>query len=196
MPAIVVELSYPNKTMLVKPHQKARILDWWARLTGDESYAQGISFQGRTALRLVGAGGLGGHSAHYAHDLARYNHLPEAHTDMVFAVICLRRGGVLGGLTVLLLYMTIIGVAIFSAMTNRDPFARLVAVGVATAFFTQVVVNIAMTLGWLPITGMTLPFMSYGGSSLAISFVMVGLILNVASHRPRPTMGRESFEYD
>ncbi len=102
----------------------------------------------------------------------------------------------LGGLTVLLLYMALITSAMIAAIMNHDPFARLVAVGVATAFFTQVTVNIAMTLGWLPITGMTLPLMSYGGSSLVISFLMVGLIVNVASHRLRPTMGREAFEYD
>jgi rod shape determining protein RodA len=196
LPVLVLELKYPNKTILVKPHQKARVLDWWARLTDDESYAQGISFQGRTALRLVGAGGIKGHSTSYSHDLARYNHLPEAHTDMVFSMICLRRGGVVGGVGVLLLYMIVIGSALYAAMMNRDPFARLVAVGVAAAFFTQVTVNIAMTLGLLPITGMTLPFMSYGGSSLVISFIMVGLILNVASHRDRGSVGREAFEYD
>jgi cell division protein FtsW (lipid II flippase) len=70
-------------------------------------------------------------------------------------------------------------------MLAREPFARLVATGVATLFLTQLCINTGMTLGVLPITGVTLPFVSYGGSSLVAMWILTGLLFNLAMRRPR-----------
>jgi cell division protein FtsW (lipid II flippase) len=77
----------------------------------------------------------------------------------------------------------------------KDPFGRLVAVGIVAVTFAQMVINTGMTIGLLPITGMTLPFVSYGGSSLVAVWLSVGLLFNIALRRPQ-YMSRKSFEFD
>jgi rod shape determining protein RodA len=186
--------AMPAMYPLLEPHQKARIDDVVARMTGDTRHARTISFQGQTATRLVGSGGLVGHPATHAGHLVEYNGLPEAHNDMVFAVVC-TRWGLVGGTAVLGLYLLLIISGLVVAALSKDPFARLVAVGVVTVIATQVTVNVGMTIGLLPITGIALPLLSYGGSSLLMNFAMVGLLLNVAARRPL-IMARPSFEFD
>jgi cell division protein FtsW (lipid II flippase) len=192
---IVIGLSLlPAMYPLLEPHQKARINDVVARMTGDSRHEQDISFQGKTATRLVGSGQLLGNDSNHAADLIYYNRLPEPHNDMIFAVI-VTRWGMAGGAVVLGLYLLLMASALVAAGATRDPFARLVAVGIVAVVFTQMFVNIGMTIGLLPITGMTLPFVSYGGSSLLTNYAMVGLLLNVAARRPI-IMAHPSFEFD
>jgi rod shape determining protein RodA len=186
---ILMPAMYP----LLKPHQKRRIVAMVSQLTGDTSQRADAAFQGYTAMTLVGAGRLTGHDGPHAEALVRYTRLPEPHNDMVFAVVC-TRWGLAGGAVVLVLYLVLLGSGLLAAGLNKDPFARLVAVGVVAVIFTQMTVNIGMTIGLLPITGMTLPFVSYGGSSLLTNFAMVGLILNVAVRRPI-IMAEPAFEY-
>lgn len=126
--------------------------------------------------------------------LIRYNTLPEAHNDMVISVV-LCRFGFFGGLVVLGLYVMWILGALGVAAATRDPFGRLLVIGLAAFIAAQVVINIGMNLGVVPIIGITLPFLSYGGSSILSCWVMTALILNVGLHRPRGFM-RRSFEYD
>ena len=85
--------------------------------------------------------------------------------------------------------------ALLVAAVHKDPLARLIIVGIVAIMFSQVFVNIGMTIGLVPITGMTLPLVSYGGSSLLVNFAMIGLILNIAA-RPAKIMTRPSFEFD
>jgi rod shape determining protein RodA len=80
------------------------------------------------------------------------------------------------------------------AATCRDPLGRLIAAGLPAFIGMQAIVNIGMNLGVLPIIGVTLPFVSYGGSSLLACWIMTGLVVNVALHKPRPPF-RSSFEY-
>lgn len=187
-------LLCPAMYPIMKPHQKDRVNAMFAQLIGDTSHRDDIGFQGYKAQTLVGAGAVMGHEPRHATDLIRFNALPESHNDMIFAVIC-TRWGMLGGMTVILLYFTLIVSGLLTAAINRDPFARLVSVGLVTIIFTQMTVNIGMTIGLLPITGMTLPFISYGGSSLVSSFITVGLLFNVAA-RQRVPMARATFEFD
>ena len=93
------------------------------------------------------------------------------------------------------LYTLLIGSMLAAAAASKDPLGRLSCVGFAGIFFAQAVINIGMTVGVLPITGITLPFVSYGGSSLLFSYIMVGLVLNFASRRAA-YMARPSFEFD
>jgi cell division protein FtsW (lipid II flippase) len=187
---MIMPAMYP----LLKDHQKARIHDVVARFAGQTQHSQTISFQGTVATTITGSGQLIGNDSEHAASLIHYSRLPEPHNDMIFAVVC-TRWGLLGGLGVLGLYVLLIGSGLLAAALNKDPFARLVAVGVVSVIFTQVFVNIGMTIGLLPITGMTLPFVSYGGSSLLANFVIVGLLVNVAARRPI-VMAQPSFEYD
>jgi cell division protein FtsW (lipid II flippase) len=113
---------------------------------------------------------------------------------MVFAVIACR-WGLWGGVAVLgLIAAAVIG-AFGAAWVSRDAYGRLLAVGIATMLAGQAVVNIAMTIGLAPVTGMTLPFVSFGGSSLVVTWAMVGLVLNVALRRPPSLAPRRIFEF-
>lgn len=113
----------------------------------------------------------------------KYNFLPDRHNDFIFALIG-HQWGFLGCAAVLLLYALIIICALEIASHNTDPFARFIAVGIAAMFTIQVLINVSMTIGLMPITGLTLPFVSYGGSSLVVNFLAIGLLNNVGRFRP------------
>jgi len=188
--ASLMPAMYP----LLQPHQKQRIVAMVSQLRGETKHRKGIGFQGYKAQTLVGAGQLAGHEPDYAGSLLHFNALPEPQNDMIFAVICTRWGSI-GGAVVIGLFLVLIGAAFTAAALTKDPFARLVAVGAVTVIFTQMFVTVGMTVGVLPITGMTLPMVSYGGSSLVASYILVGLIFNVARRRPI-ILARPAFEFD
>jgi len=187
--ALAAPLAYP----LLRAHQKERLVGIFQQFRGDETGAYDINYQSTRAQTLIGAGGAGGNPGPAARALVRYNELPEDHNDMVFAVI-VNRFGLVGALAVLGLYGLWIAGALAVAASCRDPLGRLIAVGIPAIVAAQMMVNIGMNLGLLPIIGITLPFVSYGGSSLLTSWLMTGLIVNIAIHRPRPPY-RSSFEY-
>ena len=118
--------------------------------------------------------------------------LPERHSDFVYPVFVTAFGSA-GALVLFGLYALFVGLLLRTALTVREPSGRLLAVGVATLFATQTLINIAMTVGLLPIVGMPLPFLSYGGSSLLTSFAALGLILNVGADHPYE-FGRGDFD--
>lgn len=192
---LTVELViFPKQNTLLKPHQKDRIVSMIAAAQGSTKHDQDTGFQAKAAQNTAGAGQFLGYGRERANTILRYNRLPEAHNDMIFAVIC-ARWGTLGGLAVIGLYVLLVASALLVAAVHKDPYARLVIVGVTAIIFSQVVVNIGMTIGLVPITGMTLPLVSYGGSSLLVNLAMVGLVLNIAA-RPAKIMTRPSFEFD
>ncbi len=122
--------------------------------------------------------------------------LPYGHNDFIFALISHHLGFV-GGAALLLLYLLLFVSGVEIVSEQPDPFGRLVGIGITALFTTQVFVNIGMTMGLMPITGMTLPFVSYGGSSLLSSFLELGLLVNVARHRPYKTLSpKRPFEFD
>jgi cell division protein FtsW (lipid II flippase) len=107
-------------------------------------------------------------------------YIPERHTDFVFSIVA-EDLGFIGSSFVLLLITLYFATSLRIAHQSREPFGRLLAVGLTTLFATQTFINLGMTLGVAPITGLTLPFVSYGGSSLLMSAMSAGLILNVAA---------------
>jgi cell division protein FtsW (lipid II flippase) len=113
----------------------------------------------------------------------KYNFLPTRHNDFIFAVIA-HQWGFWGCLGMLGLYAIIIGCGLEIAGSNTDPFGRLLVVGIVAMFAVEVIVNVSMTVGLMPITGLTLPLVSYGGSSLLVSMAAVGLLNNVGRCRP------------
>lgn len=179
----------PASWPMLRPHQKVRIVGIMQQIRGSNEGAQDINFQSFTAQRLVGAGRLTGNSDASSRALVRYNRLPEAHNDMVFAVICLRFG-LVGGLAVLLIYLIWAASALMTAWHCREPFGRVLIVGLTAFIGTQTLINIGMTVGLVPIIGVTLPFVSYGGSSMLTSWLMTGLVMNVGFRRPDTSMVR------
>jgi len=94
------------------------------------------------------------------------------------------------------LYGVIFLSGLIISWSNSDPFARLAVMGVLAMFFVQVFENISMTVGLMPITGLTLPLVSYGGSSLLVSFMAVGLLNNIGRCRPFSVANKVMSEYD
>ncbi|MCH2133749.1 MAG: FtsW/RodA/SpoVE family cell cycle protein [Phycisphaerales bacterium] len=181
-------------TPMLRPHQRDRIEAMWAQFRGDDRFENDIGYQGARSMMLVGAGGVAGVGGEMASSMLEWNHLPEEHNDMIFAVIC-TRWGVLGAVLTWALYGLVLLGGLATAAFCRDPFGRLIAVGLVVALLAQMVINTGMTIGLMPITGMTLPFVSYGGSSLIVAWIMIGLIFGVALRRP-PLLWRHSFEFD
>lgn len=183
----------PNYPLLEK-HQVERIQGLLNQIKGDRRQVDSINYQGERAKILVGSGGFQGLGAERARVIIEFNRLPFDHNDMIFAVVANRWGFVGGALVVALYALAGLGMILVSALT-RDPFGRLVCVGFTAIILAQVIVNIGMTIGLLPITGMTLPFISYGGSSLVANFIMVGIVMGVAL-RPNRDLMLHPFEYD
>ena len=130
----------------------------------------------------VASGGFAGEG--YAHGpFIKYNFLSERHNDFIFSVIA-HQWGFVGCLGFLFLYVLLITCGLEIAGGNTDPFARLLAIGIVAMFVVEVAINVGMTLGLMPITGLTLPFVSYGGSSLLVNMIAVGLLNNVGRCRP------------
>ena len=187
----------------MQPYQRLRISsvflqnDWLRQKAEGNSTLAGILVGGKFSERkwrsgwgyhlirskyAVASGGTGGYGFGEG-PFVKYNFLPERHNDFIFAIIA-HQWGFVGCIIVLGLYLIIFLCGLEIAVANTDPFARLLAVGIVTIFAIQVIVNVAMTLGLMPITGITLPFVSYGGSSLLVSLLCVGLLNNVGRWRP------------
>jgi len=113
----------------------------------------------------------------------KYNFLPERHNDFAFAIIA-HQWGFIGCVALLALYIIIIACGLEISVHNTDPFGRLLAVGIIAMFTVEVLVNVSMTVGLMPITGLTLPLISYGGSSLLVSMTSIGLLNNIGRRRP------------
>jgi len=156
-------------------------------LTGREHFNEtqwlhGRGWQLRNSKSAIASGGLAGYGFGKGPYL-KYDYLPARHNDFIFAIIA-HQWGFWGSLVVLSLYGVIIGCGVEIAYLNTDAFARLISVGIIAMFGVQVLVNVSMTLGLMPITGLTLPLVSYGGSSLVVSMAAIGLLNNVGRHRP------------
>ena len=115
---------------------------------------------------------------------SRLNFLPEKHTDFIFTTLA-EEFGFIGAMALLVLYVLIIVFCVASAITNRDRFASLLTLGVATTFFLFFAVNMAMVTGLAPVVGVPLPLVSYGGSAMLVLLVAFGLVQSAHVHKPR-----------
>src|SRR5262245_49753556 len=114
-------------------------------------------------------------------DPAAY-HLPAARTDFIYCLVG-ERWGLIGNVTVLLLYAVMFARGLSLAAATREPCGRLLAFGILALLATQTVINAGMTVGLMPVTGLTLPLVSYGGSSMLSTCAALGLLLNVGMRR-------------
>jgi rod shape determining protein RodA len=133
------------------------------------------------SLIAVGSGGIFGRG-YLNGTQTTLDYVPEQHTDFIFTVAG-EEFGFMGATFVLLLYAILLWRAIRIAYLSKDPFGTYIAAGVASMFAIQVFVNVGMVIGIMPITGIPLPFLSYGGSSLLATFLGIGLLLNVHMRR-------------
>lgn len=144
---------------------------------------QGAGFQNFHAMVAVGSGGLTGKGLAKGPQ-NRLNTLPARHTDFIFAIVG-EEWGFLGCSVILLLFFLMVAIILGVARRTRDPFGRYLCAGMGLLFITQVFLNTAISVGLLPVTGLTLPFVSYGGSSLLTSYIALGLVLDVGRRRVR-----------
>ena len=108
--------------------------------------------------------------------------LPEQHTDFIFSVLA-EEWGFIGSAFFVILYMLILIWGLSVAMRSKEPFGTVLAVGVTSMMFWQALINIGMALGLLPVVGVTLPLISYGGSSLVATMLGIGILLNISMRR-------------
>jgi cell division protein FtsW len=162
----------------IEPYRRARVfsfLDPWRD-------AQGAGFQIVQAQIGLGSGGIFGEGL--GQGVQKIHYLPEAHTDMIFAVIG-EELGLVGVTVVILAYAAFAWAGLKVALECKDPFGKRLAAGLTALVTCQAAINLAAVLGLAPLTGIPLPFVSYGGSSLIVGLVCVGILLNIASNGHR-----------
>jgi cell division protein FtsW len=155
------------------PYRRARLLvflDPWKDPTGN-------GLQNVQALISVGSGGVFGRGL--GEGIHKIHYLPEAHTDMIFAVIG-EELGLVGAAILIAGYAAFAYAGLRLAIGCKDPFGKRLAAGVTALICGQAAINLAAVLGLAPLTGIPLPFVSYGGSSLVIALLSVGILLNIA----------------
>ncbi len=175
--SVVVAVPF-SWNFLLKSYQKERVLTLLDQKDNDQF---GSNWHANQALIAVGSGGIVG-KGHALGTQVAGGFLPENHTDFVFAKWC-EEQGFLGAVFVLSIYFGIILCAFYTAHTMKDSFGILVAIGVGAMIFWNVFMNVGMVLGLLPVTGVTLPLMTYGGTSAITVMMGLGLLMNVHLRR-------------
>lgn len=187
----IVGMFLQNDTLRTYFEEHPDTWDWFrpGRTTPREWRRELASWASRSGYQLehskaaIGTGGMFGEGWGKGRFVEQENLLPERQNDFIFAMIA-HQWGWLGAILLMLCYATIVVVGFDIATLTNDPFGRLVAVGMSTLIGVQTLTNLSMTVGLGPITGMTLPFVSQGGSSLVASFICIGLLISVAQRRP------------
>ncbi len=164
---------------LMKTYQKDRIISF----LNPDLYQQDTAFQLMQSITGIGSGGIFGTGFLKGLQVSG-GYIPEVHTDFIFAVVG-EEWGLIGAIVLLILYGILLYRMIKAAKESKDIFGRLICAGTAAAFMFSVYQNIGMTIGLMPIAGITLPFMSYGGSSILTNFISLGLVLNVCMRKKK-----------
>ena len=161
--------------VLSNPYQLARItgfMDPWQD-------PQGKGFQLIQSLMAIGSGGISGKGL--GQSIQKLFYLPESHTDFIFSVFC-EESGLIGALLFLFLLFLISQRGYSIALRSKDNFIKFTATGITTMICGQAIMNIGVATGILPTTGITLPFISYGGTSLIVTLFCMGLLLNASKY--------------
>lgn len=186
--AVLLQSDSLRQSVVANPEDYA----WLATRRQAVEWAASSGYQLVHSLNSLGSGGVIGHG--WGRGVyARESLLPDRHNDFVFSLVG-HQWGMAGCLIVLVCFALIIAAGVRIASGTSDPFARLLAVGVVTLIAAQVLINVGMSIGLLPITGMTLPFVSYGGSSLLTNFAAVALLISVSQRKPY-LLATKPFEY-
>jgi rod shape determining protein RodA len=162
---------------VLKPYQKQRLTSFLQ----PENDPRGSGYQIRQSLIAVGDGGIWGKGATKGTQ-TQGDFLPIPYTDFIFAAFCEEHGFV-GAALVLLLYFFVLMRLIQNAQTAADLSGTLIVMGVVAVLIFQIAVNVGMVIGLMPVTGIPLPLMSYGGSSVLFTFLALGIVMNVRMNR-------------
>ena len=175
--AVSALAAIPVAWTLMKQFQKDRVLTFF----NPESDPLGTGYQITQSKIALGSGGMTG-KGFLEGTQSHLNFLPEMKTDFIFTVL-VEEFGLLGAMAVLLLYGGVLMYGLLMGIGCRNQFGRLLASGLAMSLFFYVLINIGMVMGLMPVVGMPLPLISYGGSAMLTWAIAYGLILSVATHR-------------
>ena len=159
----------------LEPYRRARLFSF----LNPWHDAQGAGFQTVQAMIGLGSGGIFG--VGLGQSVQKANYLPEAHTDMIFAIIG-EELGLVGATFVIAAYCAFAYAGLRIALQCKDPFGKRLAAGLTALVCGQAAINLAAVMGLAPLTGIPLPFVSYGGSSLVVALASVGILLNIAAN--------------
>lgn len=177
---IVIVVAAPIVYNFVLPdHAKARIQVF----LNPESDARGSGYNIIQSKLAIGAGKLFGMGVLKGNQ-TQLGFLYPKTTDFIFSVISEEMGFIIAG-TVIILYVILITKAVYIAKTAKDDLGTYIAMGIAGIFLFHMIENIGMTMGVLPITGVPLPFVSYGGSSLLTNFILLAILMNISGRRQK-----------
>ena len=174
--AVVIGIVWAifNTTIIEKlDFRGERILAW----RDPEAFAQGKGFQTLQALYAIGSGGIWGKGL--GQSMQKLDFIPEAQNDMIFSIIC-EELGLFGAIAIILMFIMLLWRMMIVANNAPDLFGALLVVGVMGHIAIQVILNIAVVTNTIPNTGISLPFISYGGSSVLFLMAEIGLVLSVA----------------
>jgi rod shape determining protein RodA len=174
--AVVIGGAYVSGKRL-KPYQQARLTSFM----NPDADPKGSGYQIKQSLIAVGSGGLWGKGTNKGTQ-TQGDFLPIPYTDFIFAAFCEEHGFV-GGVGILLLYFLILTRLIQNAQQASDLPGTFIVMGVVAVILFQIVVNIGMVVGLMPVTGIPLPLMSYGGSSILFTFLALGIVMNIRMRR-------------
>ena len=158
-----------------EPYRRARLFSF----INPWHDAQGAGYQTVQAIIGLGSGGIFGRGL--GQSIEKTNFLPEAHTDMIFAIIG-EELGLVGATMVILAYAAFAYAGLRIALSCKDPFGKRLAAGLTVLVCGQAAINLSAVMGIAPLTGIPLPFVSYGGSSLVVGLASVGILLNIAGN--------------
>ncbi|NRP15908.1 MULTISPECIES: rod shape-determining protein RodA [unclassified Marinobacterium] len=173
----VVAASLPGLWMIMKDYQKQRVLTF----LDPESDPLGSGWNIIQSKTAIGSGGLSG-KGFLSGTQSQLDFLPESHTDFIIAVIG-EELGMKGVLVLLALYLLIVGRGLMIAVKAPDSFSRMLAASITLTFFVYVFVNIGMVSGILPVVGVPLPMVSYGGTSIVTLMIGFGILMSIHTHK-------------
>jgi rod shape determining protein RodA len=174
---VLAMVSLPLGWYMMEAYQKRRIL----MLFFPETDALGAGYHVLQSKIAVGSGMLAG-KGYMEGTQNILSFLPEQHTDFIFSVLA-EEFGFIGSASMLLLFLLLILFGLNIAHAARDAFGTILAVGITAMIFWQSIINVGMVLGLMPVVGMPLPLISYGGSSLVTVLLALGLLMNVSMRR-------------
>ncbi len=162
----------------IEPYRFARLTAFWNPMADPK----GTGYQILQSLYAIGSGGLIG--VGLGQGKQKFLYLPESHTDFIFSILS-EEMGFIGGVIIIVLFVVLLARGLKIAYSTRDSFGKLLAAGITTMIAVEAIMNISVATSSMPVTGITLPFISYGGSSLFFKMIAVGVLLNISRYAPK-----------
>lgn len=186
--ALVGAVALPAAYFLVMAEWQQKRIQSFLGITND---ALGADYNVAQSKLAIGSGRLLGKGFFAEGSLVQLDFLPEKQTDFIFSS-GVEAVGFIGGVIVILLYFTLLIRTLYIAIKAKDHFGSLIVVGVLVMVFAHIFENIGMVMGMMPVTGIPLPFLSYGGSSMLTNMIAYGLVINVSMRRSQKRFNKKN----